>query len=76
MEIGMVLFIPILGIYAIWRLIRALENRSRVGPGDPAIAERMARLEEGMSSMSSEISRLAQQHDFTMRLLKERAKDS
>ena len=70
------LLIPIAGIWALVRLIRAPENRPRVGGGDPVMAERMAKMEEGLSSMATQINQLAQQHEFTMKLLKERAKDS
>jgi hypothetical protein len=54
------------------RLVRAFERRSSARAEIAALEERLLRLEEGASTISDRVERLAEGHEFTARLLTDR----
>jgi hypothetical protein len=70
------LFWPVVlgsGLYLGWRYVRAVERRS-VAEGElTSLRERMLQIEEGLDATRSDVARLETGHEFTQRLLNERA---
>jgi hypothetical protein len=59
-------------IYLGLRFVRGSERRGPSGKELADLTDRVGRLEESLSSMSSEMQRIAEAEQFTTRLLQER----
>ena len=69
------IFLSILGIGVSLaaRLVRAFERRSAEPAGLEELRQRVAQLEDNLDAARDEIARLHEGHEFTTRLLTERA---
>ena len=61
------------GFHFVRRYVRAVERRGGSDAALAALGERLLRVEEALESTRTELSRLEEGHEFTQRLLAERA---
>jgi cell division protein FtsB len=62
------------GVYFAARLVRAFERRGKEPAGLEDLRQRVTQLEDNLDAARDEIARLNEGHEFTTRLLTERAK--
>jgi transposase len=62
-----------IGVHFAARLVRAFERRGTEGAGLEELRQRVAQLEDNLDTARDEIARLHDGHEFTTRLLTERA---
>ena len=61
------------GFYFVRRYVRAVERRAGSDGALEALSERLLRVEDALETTRSDLARLEESHDFTQRLLAERA---
>jgi hypothetical protein len=64
--------IPSLGIYALFRFLRAYERRGAERSELSVLKERLLRVEEGTGDIGDRLDKLAEEQRFLTRLLRER----
>jgi hypothetical protein len=68
----MILAIPALGIYALFRFLRAYERRGAERSELSVLKDRLLHVEESTTDIGDRIEKLAEEQRFLTRLLRER----
>jgi hypothetical protein len=69
---GAIFSIPILGIYALWRFVKAYERRGSERSELSVLKDRLLRVEESSGDINDRLDKLAEEQRFLTRLLRER----
>ena len=65
--------IPIVGLYALWRFVKAYERRGAERSELSVLKDRLLRVEESTGEIHERLDKLAEEQRFLTRLLRERS---